>query len=337
MYLDSSKIMSYNANFNVIIAERGIGKSYFVKKYVIDKYKKSKEMFFYIRRFQNELDKIFSKDSNDFFTDIKKSYPTASLEGKAGRFYYDNEVFGFSARLTEAQDLKSANFDNVTTIIFDEYAIEKSRRHYLTNEMHLFVSILDTIIRNRKNIKIFILGNATPDLEYSPLFSYFNLQLPTSSDFKYYKNQSILVYYSHPNFQNLERENTFIGKLTANTDYFKYAIKNEIVKNIDFIIPFPTDSKFCFAFKFQNKIYGVWINYRKGIYFISEKYDKNTSSLFAMTFEDYSPNTLLYSRLKYYKKFTCFLEAFKSNNVRFENEMVKYYSLLMIKKFISYR
>ena len=43
-------------------------------------------------------------------------------------------VFGFAKRLTEAQDLKSATYENVKTIILDEYPIEKNKRYYLPNE-----------------------------------------------------------------------------------------------------------------------------------------------------------------------------------------------------------
>jgi hypothetical protein len=48
----------------------------------------------------------------------------------------DDETFGYAKRLTEAQDLKSATFSKVTTIIFDEYAIEKNKRYYLPNERY---------------------------------------------------------------------------------------------------------------------------------------------------------------------------------------------------------
>ena len=39
------KVISYNIPVNIIITERGYGKSYSVKKYVIDKYLKKKENF----------------------------------------------------------------------------------------------------------------------------------------------------------------------------------------------------------------------------------------------------------------------------------------------------
>lgn len=41
---------------------------------------------------------------------------------------------GYAKRLTEAQDLKSSVYQNVKTILFDEYPIEKNKRYYLKNE-----------------------------------------------------------------------------------------------------------------------------------------------------------------------------------------------------------
>ena len=50
-----------------------------------------------------------------------------------------NEIFGYAYRYTEAQDLKSsAGFENIHTIIIDEYPIEKSRyRQYLPDERNV--------------------------------------------------------------------------------------------------------------------------------------------------------------------------------------------------------
>ena len=159
-----------------------IGKSFSVKDYVINRYIKHKEQFLYIRRYENELKSVFehgSKNSQkDFFDDIKEKYSDHELQTKNKKFFCDNEVFGYAKRMTEAQDLKSATFTNVTTIIIDEYPIEKGKRYYLPNEGMILLGMFDSIIRNRSNVKIFILGNAVEGLEYSPLFMFFDLKLP---------------------------------------------------------------------------------------------------------------------------------------------------------------
>ena len=124
-YLNLHKIVSYNIPVNLLFTERGMGKSYSVKDYVIKKYLKKGEQFLYIRRYDNEIKTIFEGgNQKDFFDDIKEKYQEHKLKAKERKFYCNGEVFGYAKRLTEAQDLKSGQFSKITTIIFDEYPIE---------------------------------------------------------------------------------------------------------------------------------------------------------------------------------------------------------------------
>ena len=212
------KVISYNIPVNIIITERGYGKSYSVKDYVINRYLKHKEQFLYIRRYENELKSVFEHGSagsqKDFFDDLKSNFPEHQLKAKNKKFFCDNEVFGFAKRMTEAQDLKSSTYTNVTTIIIDEYPIEKGKRYYLPNEGMILLGMFDSIIRNRSNVKIFILGNAVEGLEYSPLFMFFDLKLPYGKkDIKLFKDNTILLQYATSSEFRKEREQTLIGKL----------------------------------------------------------------------------------------------------------------------------
>lgn len=139
------------------------GKSYGAKKFVIDQFKKHKNQFLYLRRYEKELEEVFKKDSSgkDFFTDIRKEYSDIELKTKGRKFYFNDEVFGYAYRFTQVQDLKSSSgWDNIKTIIIDEYAIEKNRRYYLPDEGMILMSAFDSILRQRSDIRIFILMNA---------------------------------------------------------------------------------------------------------------------------------------------------------------------------------
>ena len=91
------KVISYNIPVNIIITERGYGKSYSVKDYVIQRYLKHNEQFLYIRRYENELKSVFEHGSagsqKDFFDDLKSSFPDHQLQAKNKKFFCDNEVF----------------------------------------------------------------------------------------------------------------------------------------------------------------------------------------------------------------------------------------------------
>lgn len=92
----------------------------------------------YIRRYENEIKSVFeggsSENPKDFFDDLKERYPVHNLKAKNRKFYIDGQVFGYAKRMTEAQDLKSGSYKNISTIIIDEYPIEKGKRYYLPSE-----------------------------------------------------------------------------------------------------------------------------------------------------------------------------------------------------------
>ena len=118
--------------------------------------------------------------------------------------------FGYAKRMTEAQDLKSSTYENVKTIIIDEYPIEKNKRYYLPNEGMILAGILDSIIRNRNDVRIFILGNAVEGIEFSPLFAFFDLTLPYNNDIKLFKDNTILLQFMNNEEFRKERQETLI-------------------------------------------------------------------------------------------------------------------------------
>ena len=58
MFWDINKSVSRNCLFNFIVGNRGAGKTYGAKKYVINRFLKTGEQFVYIRRYKEELKKI---------------------------------------------------------------------------------------------------------------------------------------------------------------------------------------------------------------------------------------------------------------------------------------
>lgn len=309
------------------------GKSYGIKNYVIRKFLKKKEKFIYIRRYENELKSLFQKD---FFGDIKEAFPDISLSARNKKFYINGEVFGYAKRLTEAQDLKSSSFEDITTIVFDEYAIEKNRRYYLSNEGMIIAGLLDSIIRNRSNVKVFFLMNAVEGIEFSPLFSFFELTLPYNSDIKLFKKNTVLVQYmNNEEFRN-ERKETLIGRLMEGTLYEKYAFKNEILdKTRDFIEKKTGTAKFNFAFIYNKETFGVWNDYKNGKVYVSSDYLENSPFKFSITLKDSKPNVMLISALARYDFWKVFLNNLKLGIVYYENQKLKHIVYEIIKLYNS--
>ena len=200
---------------------------------VINKFLKRKEEFAYIRRYKPEL----SKAVPQFFEAIinNNEYPEHSLSTKGNSFYCDNIKFGYAMTLSTAQDLKSANFSKVTTIIFDEFIIEEGqKKFYLKNEVFTFLNLIETIARTR-DIKVFMLANPA-NIYTNPYFLYFDLKMPYNNDIITFKDGLILLQYmKNEEFREFKKQTKF-GKLIAGTDFEDYAINNEcIMDNKSFI------------------------------------------------------------------------------------------------------
>ena len=90
MYYDYQKIVSYNAFINILIGERGVGKTYGASKMVIQRFLKKKEQFAYIRRYKPEL----KKSVPNFFKDLIKNneFENHTLTTKSNTFFCDGEI-----------------------------------------------------------------------------------------------------------------------------------------------------------------------------------------------------------------------------------------------------
>ena len=72
VWYNYDKINSYNAMLNIIMTNRGFGKSYGSKMMAIKNFIKKGEQFVYVRRFKTEITKQFKQ----FFDDIKQELKT---------------------------------------------------------------------------------------------------------------------------------------------------------------------------------------------------------------------------------------------------------------------
>lgn len=225
--------------------------------------------------------------------------------------------------LSTAQDLKSANFSKVTTIIFDEFIIEEGqKKYYLSNEVIIFLNLIETIARMR-DIKIFMLANPA-NIYTNPYFLYFDLSLPFNNDIKLFKDNMILLQYMKNEEYRTAKRQTKFGKLIAGTSFEDYAINNKCLnENKNFIEKKSGTAKFSFAFIYKSEYFGVWNDFANGKIYVSFDYDKNSPFIFATTLDDHSPNTLLMSRARKYNCWKIFIENFNLGNVRFENQKVK--------------
>lgn len=332
MYYDYQQILSYNALLNLLIGERGVGKTYGATKFVVEDFKKRGNEFAYIRRYKSEL----KKSVPNFFSAVNSNneFPNNHLYSKGNNFYCDDVNFGYAMTLATAQDLKSVNFSKVKTIIFDEFIIEEGqKKYYLKNEVFIFLNLIETISRLR-DVRVFMLANSASST--NPYFLYFDLTLPYNNDIKLFKEGTILLQYMKNEKYREAKKQTKFGKLISGTSFEDYSVNNKFLNdNRNFVEKKTGSAKFSFAFIYNNETFGVWNDYINGKIFVSFDYIKNTPYMFATTLQDHSPNTMFLNSARKYNCWRNFIENYNLGNIRFENVKIKNIVQELIKNLLT--
>ena len=341
IFLDFNKILSYNSLITIVIAERGVGKTFGCKKYIVKHFKAKHKQSVYIRRYNRELqESLMKKGCPIFFDQIKNEFPKDKLSNNSEVFYCNNEISGFAVPLSTSNILKSVSFENVDTIIFDEFIIDNTGvYHYIKNEVTLFMELLETIIRLKPNIKVILLGNAISIT--NPYFIELNLSLPYNSEYKIFKRDDkgqplLMVYYGKNLKYREEKKKSRFGQLISDTSYGKYAIDNEMLRDSKSFLGKKTpNAKFYFILKLNNKNIGIWIDYKEEKMFISYDYDPLCPVIFSMTNEDHDENTLLL-RCRTSPFFKSIIEYYRSAKLYFENQQIKNQVMNILVKHLTY-
>lgn len=181
-FYNLSKIKELKCQYNLIFGKRSNGKTYSVLKEIIENYAKTGQQGAYLRRYREDFigkrgqqmfsalvsDGLIKEYTGGKWTTVKyqsSQWFFAREDEKTGRLITDGEPFCFGFSLAQMEHDKSTSYPNITTVVFDEFI---SRIGYLPNEFVLFMNVLSTIIRQRNNVTIYMLGNTVN--KYCPYF-----------------------------------------------------------------------------------------------------------------------------------------------------------------------
>jgi hypothetical protein len=301
IFYNYDKLLSFNALLYFVIGERGCGKTFNAKRTVLNRFLKTGEQFIYLRRYKTELDTALAT----FWNDLQDNgyFEDYTLKVKKNKmlteFTCNGKVCGYGVPLSTANILKSTAFPKVKTIIFDEFLLDNSGTYrYLKNEVTMVLDTIETTFRLRDG-RVLFLGNALSIT--NPYFAYFNLELPYNSEFKTFKDGAIVVnYIKNMKYREAKKQSKF-GKLIENTEYGRYAIDNQMLRdNQHFIEKKPSESIFWGVLIINGNNIGIWHS-KNGYLYLSNKYDPNTTHKFACDFNDHTEQTIfLNARENYY-------------------------------------
>lgn len=339
IYYSPERILSYNALLNIIIGERGVGKTYSFKTFAVKRFLNKNKQFAYIRRYDTDLEaSVGSTNDNKFFEQIKSNFPESSFKitksKKIRKLYIDGKICGYALPLSAADSLKSSSYENVDVIIYDEFMLkEGSTQHYLKNEPEIILDLIETIGRLR-DIRVYCLGNAISST--CPLMSYFNLTLPYNTDIKLFKDGTIAVeYIKNLKYREVKKASRF-GKLIDGTRYSKYAIDNEFLTDSkSFIRKKDKNAKFYFILFVNGKEFGVWRDFKNQYIYISKDTDPNCPIKFAITETDHNESTL-FIKVRSNFWFKQIINHYRAARLCFENQAVKNIFMDELNRYLNY-
>lgn len=338
IFWDIGRTLTHNALFNFIVGNRGGGKSYGAKKRGIDNFINRSEQFGYIRRYKEDL----KKPMEQFFKDIAWEYPDYEFKIDGDKFlirlkpadekekWTEKDIAGYGFQLSTANNKKSISYPDITTLIFDEFLIEKGNQRYLPNEPEKVLNLYETVARpgtGHKRVVMFFLANAISVT--NPYFLYFDLKMPKKAD----RNGKYI--WKHPTKPVLvedvrnqafidKKKNTEFGQLIAGTEYAEYSIENKFLLDDDSFLEKKTGkARYYFTFIYKGRNFGVWADFTEGKMWVSEDIDTSFPYVYSLTIKDHKPNMMFLKSRSRNTRFGLFIEAYKMGNVYFENMNVK--------------
>lgn len=172
-YYNLKRIKEVHAQYNMIIGERSNGKTYAVLDEIIQNYFKTGKQGAIVRRWQDDFKgkrapSMFAPHIQGGLISKYSGGRWDRIDYRSGCWYparYDDQTdtivraddplcYAFS--LSSMEHDKSTSYPRITTICFDEFL---TRGYYLVDEFVLFMNVVSTIVRQRTDVTIYMLGN----------------------------------------------------------------------------------------------------------------------------------------------------------------------------------
>lgn len=186
MFYNWRKIDGYNAPINIVIGQRGVGKTFGKVKDALRNFVDSGGRFVYVVETLEDVKVLSQNKGERFFASLKEFYENG--ESKRSKRYYEalfsgcvddgetdlvdddnnkirggtirigDETCGYIIAINSYGQLKKNNFVNIDYIIIDEFIPEEIDITHLKIARKI-ASVVQTVAR-RQNVKIYMMGNS---------------------------------------------------------------------------------------------------------------------------------------------------------------------------------
>ena len=317
VHWERSAILSLNALWNAVIGERGVGKTWQFKDWLIKDFLKNGKQGIYLRRYKTEL-----RDIKTFFDDITWKYPTHTFDVKGGKFYIDGKVAGFYFALSVGVSKKSVAYPKVNKLGYDEFILEKGGMRYLPNEAEALLGVYKTVDREEDRVRVMLMANAVSQL--NPIFLYFGINLKTNQRFYRYCSGEFAVELTDVEEFREHAKRTRFAKIISGTDYEKYSVENKFIQDdYSFIEKKPSDSYYIATFCYKGVTLGIWGSNKTGRMYASYQIDTTYPLKYSFTTEDHKPNFIILSQANKSDRVKMIRRAYDYGYLYYENLSIK--------------
>lgn len=219
------------AFFFILLGARERGKSYSVMEYCLNRFKRHKEPFTWMKLSEASTKKMLSNNAAQFVDpDLVRKYKL-NLTTKGTSVYDEDQKMATVLALSTAYNDKGValfdkDFDGTYNIVLDEFQLEKGQRRTFDVTYNLVVQ-LENLVRSRKEkIRIFFIGNSTE--EASDILSMFNFIPQEFGVYKLRSKKAVIDYMPNSEAYKKRRKGTVGDILAGNTSNFTNNIETDV-------------------------------------------------------------------------------------------------------------
>lgn len=306
-YYDWQATMSRQTGTNgeicLVLGAKDIGKTFGLRKKCIERWIKARETFCEVCRTKAEVEAVapnyFAKIvSEGFFSeyDFKVEKGCGYIAKKTSVDERpDWQLLCYFVALSSFQMEKKRTFTAPKRFIFDEAIIDtKDKYHrYLPDEFLILANLLDTISRQQPgsdyHYNVYLLGNAV-DLT-CPYLRHLGINKIPKFGYSYYKNKTVLLHYVEPWDAEDRRAKTLVGRMLEGYDEARVIFDNEFQDTTGKEIAKKTPTaKYRFCLVWGKMKFAIWIDSKRGLWFITSKVPKGAENIYTLTKKDSTVN-----------------------------------------------
>lgn len=237
------KLMSFNCHVNMVIGARRMGKTFTFREQVFNSFLEKGEKFVWMRDNDEARKKLSLNNGANFFKNWQSmrlnGFESGEIRGEV--ILINGKTAGYLQPSSTFQNYKGSEYNDITTICYDEF-IKELNRNKNANEAWEIINSMYTIMSTRENGRILMTANALD--KGNSFLSVIGLNV---KEYGFYINRekSICLHYAdnHPKFKEQQKK-SIVGRLIVGTSMESNLFDSEFIGESDlYFQKLPSKSK----------------------------------------------------------------------------------------------